>query len=43
VYVCAHCPDDAQSPKFALELYARIAALTPVDPLPGDPVQGTLL
>lgn len=43
VYVFTHCPDDVQSPVFARELHARIAALTPVDPLPSDPVQGMLL
>ena len=43
VFVFTHCPDDVQSPIFARELHARISALTPVDPLPADPVQGTLL
>ena len=43
VYVFTHCPDDVQSPIFARELHARISALTPVDPLPEDTVQGTLL
>ena len=43
VYVFTHCPDDVQSPIFARELHARISVLTPVDPLPADPVQGSLL
>ena len=43
VYVFTHCPDDVQSPIFARDLHARIAALTPVDSLSSDPVQGTLL
>jgi uncharacterized protein YecE (DUF72 family) len=43
VYVFTHCPGEVQSPIFARELHARISALTPVDPLPADPVQGILL
>ena len=43
VYVFTHCPDDVQSPIFARELHARISALTPVEPLPADPIQSTLL
>lgn len=43
VYVFTHCPDEVQSPIFARDLHARISALTPVDPLPSEPVQGSLL
>jgi uncharacterized protein YecE (DUF72 family) len=43
VYVFAHCPDETQSPIIARGLHARISALTAVDPLPADPVQGALL
>ncbi len=40
VYVFCHCPDDTRDPWLCRELHRRIAALTPVAPLPWEAVSG---
>ena len=43
VFLFTHCPDEVFSPICAREVHGRIAALTHIEPLPGEVTQNPLL